>query len=74
MEWTDPDASMSFPLWPAYRVIGMQAPDGGSAVRMTAIGVLWRSALDDLADGLLQRLSIRRAVTLAHVLPRRAAH
>jgi hypothetical protein len=59
------DGGRFAPLWPAYRVLGMQAPEGSGAPRLSAFSVLWRAALDDLADGLVRRLAANRVVGVA---------
>jgi hypothetical protein len=63
--WALSDAAPVSGLWPAYRLMGMHAPDVSSDVRLVAFRVMWRSALDELAEGLFRRLAARNSMALA---------
>lgn len=63
--WALSDAAPGSALWPAYRLAGMRAPDASDQLRLLAFNVLWRSALDELADGLMRRLAGGNSVVLA---------
>jgi hypothetical protein len=45
----------------------MHAPDASNQVRLVAFSALWRSALDDLAEGLIRRLAAGNSVVLARL-------
>lgn len=68
LESAELDAGRFGPPQPAFRVFGMQAPPGSAVPHLTAFAVLWRSALEDLAEGLMRRLAANRAVGLAGVV------
>ena len=58
----DPTAAASGALWPAYRLVGMHAPQGSSPEpRMAAFAALWRTTLDELVERLLQRFAWQRS-------------
>ncbi|HYN64974.1 MAG TPA: SpoIID/LytB domain-containing protein [Candidatus Limnocylindrales bacterium] len=65
--WALSDAGAATALWPAYRVMSMQAPSTSDQMRLLAFNVLWRSALDDLADGLIRRLVAGHSGALARL-------
>jgi hypothetical protein len=65
--WALFNADGASTLWPAFRTIGMHAPEAPDQLRLLAFGVLWRFALDELADGLIQRLAVGHSLALARV-------
>ena len=61
LAWADPDAAPAGALWPAYRLVDMQAPNASPAdPRMAAFGALWRSTVHDLMERLLQQFAWER--------------
>ena len=65
LAWADQGAAPSGALWPAYRLVGMHAPDGSSTdPRTAAFAALWRTTLDDLLERLLQRFAWQRSSVL----------
>lgn len=65
--WADPAATAGAALWPAYRLIDMQAPGAASDPRLTAFGALWRSTVQDLVDRLLQHFAWQRTGTIGFI-------
>ena len=66
--WADPGATATAALWPAYRLVDMQASDGVTDdVRLTAFGVLWHRTVQDLVDRLLQHLAWQRTGVVGFV-------
>jgi hypothetical protein len=47
--------------------MSMHAPDASAGMRLLAFNVLWRSAVDQLADGLMHRLAAGNSVVLARL-------
>ena len=61
LAWADPDAAPAGALWPAYRLVDMQAPNASPAdPQMAAFGALWRSTVHDLMERLLQQFAWER--------------
>jgi hypothetical protein len=47
----------------------MHAPNASAPLGLPAFSVLWRSAVDQLAEGLMRRLAAGNAVVLARMPP-----
>jgi hypothetical protein len=61
LAWADLGTAPVEPLWPAYRLIDMHAPDGSTAdLRMVAFGALWRTTVHDLVERLLSQFAWER--------------
>ncbi len=71
LEWADPDAMAASSWRSAFRVLDMQAPRFSGDLRLATFRVMWRSAMDDLADALVRSLAANRAVGVAMALDRR---
>jgi hypothetical protein len=61
LAWADQGAMPPGTLWPAYRLVGMHAPDASATdPRMTTFGALWRSAVHDLVERLVRQFAWER--------------
>jgi hypothetical protein len=62
LAWADPGSVPPGALWPAYRLVGMHAPDGpASDPRTAAFGALWASTIHDLVERLLRQFAWERS-------------
>jgi hypothetical protein len=64
MGWAFPDGFGVSAIWPATRVVDMQAPLSAPQVRLATFTALWRAAVDQLTRGLVARFVTTRAVSL----------
>jgi hypothetical protein len=71
LEWADPGAAVTSILWPAFRMLDMQAPSLGSEPRQTAFAVLWGATMDQLADALVRQFATSRALSMRPITARR---